>query len=110
MFNLSKNLIGVERKPDGSLIYQGRGFYRLLCKKSRPCLINQLTYSLLKRFAIVEVLLAILLIIYLKSSPFNWLKLFILLCLSLIIDSFNWYLKSKIVQHQEKNNFTTKER
>lgn len=98
MFNLPKKLTGVERKKNGTLLYQGTTILPFFCAKTSIYKINKSTYNCLKLVAVVQIICLILFFSWLKNihSPLSFnSELFLLIgCLSVaeigqrLIDNF----------------------
>ena len=67
MFNLSKNWTGVERKKDGTLLYQGKGFLSLLGQRKDVYVIEESTNNYLRLFILIQIILTVPILVYLKK-------------------------------------------
>ena len=74
MFNLPKYWTGVEKRKDGTLLYRGRGVLALLGQKKGIYVITNKTYNFLKLFVIIQLVIIIPFLAWHKAnySPFGF--------------------------------------
>ena len=108
MFKWPKSWTGVEQKNDGTLIYRERGalslfFQKNKLKKNKTYIIDQFLYAKLKKIVILEILISVILIAYIKSfSPLSYIMLLNILILGLTLDSITGFLKNILVKRTIK--------
>lgn len=104
MFNLSKNLIGVEKRKDGTLLYQGRGVLAFLGKKKSIYVINKRTYNFLKLFVIVQLFTIIPFLAWHKAnySPLRFTDFCLLLIGAFTLAEIEWRLIDNFVANRSK--------
>ncbi len=97
----------VERKSDGQLVYIERGsFLRFFNQQYKFYKINSSTYNKLKIFAVVEILIVIFLVIYFKSTTYQYsiLELFLILMFGALFDIILIFLRTQLVKIQKNKS------
>lgn len=105
---LPKSWTGLEEKPDGTLVYNERGALSILTGKKKSYVIDRSIYNILKNLTLLELLLAVSLLVYLKLQNFSLGTVVLCFILFLVLDSIVGALKNQFVSRKSKKEYNNK--